>query len=67
MSRPTVFAVMRAAIEIPVQTSGAGETLEQLYEAAKNDAEGIIRCKLPNQFRLIGKVEFSHAVIKESP
>lgn len=67
MSGPTVYAVMKAAIEIPVQPSNSAETLKQLYEAAKNEAEGILRNKLTNEFRIVGKVEFSHAIVKEAP
>lgn len=64
-SKLTVHAVMKVVIEIPVQASNSGKTIEQLYNAAKNEAEGILRNNLPNQFRIVGKVEFSHAFIKE--
>jgi hypothetical protein len=65
MSKPTVYAVMKVTIEIPVQPSSSGETMDQLFSAAKNEAEGILRCKLTNEFRVVGKVEFSHAIITE--
>jgi hypothetical protein len=66
MSKPTVYAVMKVTIEIPVRCSGSGETVEDLYRVSKNEAEGILRNRLPNDFRVIGQVEFSHAVVKES-
>jgi hypothetical protein len=30
-----------------------------------DNSEGILRCKLTNEFRVVGKVEFSHAIITE--
>jgi len=64
VSRPTVFAVMKATIEIPVRCSEAGETLEQMHQAAQREAEGILRNSLPKDFRVVSGVEFSHAVVK---
>ena len=60
----TVFAVMTATIEIPVRASSSGETLQQMHDAAQREAEGILRNKLPPEFRVIGKVKFSHAIVK---
>jgi hypothetical protein len=66
MSRPTVCAVMTVTIEIPVRASGAGETFEQMHNAAKSEAEGILRNSLPaDKFRVVGPVTFSHATVKE--
>lgn len=65
MSRPTVCAVMKATILIPVRSSSPGETMEQLYTASKSEAEGILRNHLGDKFQVVGPVEFSHAVIKE--
>lgn len=72
MSKPTVYAVMKVTIEIPVRPSESGETFEQLHKAAKDEAEGILRnrtdCpKCGRWFRVSGPVEFSHATIKEHP
>lgn len=64
MSKPTVYAVMKATIEIPVRASESGETLEQMHEAAKREAEGILRNRMPDDVRVIGRVEFSHAIVK---
>lgn len=65
MNQPTVFAVMKATIEIPVRSSGPGETLLDLHTSAKREAEDILRNSLPaEKFRVIGPVEFSHAVIR---
>lgn len=66
MSKPTVYAVMRCTIEIPVQPSSADETFEQMHKAALREAEGIVR-RLSGEerkFRLVGQVEFSHAVVR---
>lgn len=38
--------------------------MEQMHEAAKREAEGILRNALPNKFDVVGPVVFSHAVIK---
>ena len=70
MKSPTVYAVMKVTIEIPVRSSESGETLEQLHEAAKKEAEGILRNKGVDKnghqwFRVVGDVQFSHAVIRE--
>lgn len=65
MGRPTVFAVMKATIEIPVRSSQSGETFEQMHDAAKHEAEGILRNSL-KEVRVIGAVEFSHAVVRVS-
>lgn len=64
MSNPTVYAVMKATIEIPVRPSGAAETLEQMHKVAKDEAEGILRNTLRDGMRVVGQVEFSHAVVK---
>ena len=66
MGRPTVYAVMKATIEIPVRSSGSGETFEQMHDAAKREAEGVLRNALKD-VRVIGAVEFSHAVVKAMP
>ena len=64
MSKPTVSAVMRVTIEIQVRPSGSGETFEEMHAAAMREAEGILRNKLTNDFRIVGPVEFSHAIVK---
>lgn len=66
MNKVIVYAVMRATVEIPVRSSESGETIAQMYEASKREAEGILRHSLPDDFRLVGQVEFSHAILKES-
>lgn len=65
MKKPIVNAVVRATIEIPVRSSSSEETMSQLYEAAKREAEDIIRTKLGREFRLVGQVEFAYAVVRE--
>lgn len=64
MSRPTVYAVMKVAIEIPVRSSHPGETFEVMHRAAQSEAEGILRNSLPPEFKVAGPVEFSHAIVK---
>lgn len=65
MGQPTVFAVMRVTLEIPVRSSSSAETFAQMHEAAKREAEGILRNKLTKDFSVIGPVEFSHAIVKD--
>lgn len=55
---------MQVTIEIPVRASEPGETLEQMNDAASKEAEGILRNKLGQEFRIAGPVTFSYAVIK---
>lgn len=64
MTKATVYAVMRATIEIPVRASSSEENLQQMHDASMREAEGILRNKLPADVRLIGKVEFSHATVR---
>ena len=66
MTKATVHAVMRVTIEIPVRTSESGETLQQMHDASRQEAEGILRNKLPPEFRIAGPIEFSHAIVKGS-
>lgn len=61
--RPTVCAVMKATIEIPLRSSSPGETFEQMHEMAMREAEGNLRLMLKDGCRIVGKVEFSHAVV----
>lgn len=63
--KATVSAVMKVTIEVPVRSSESGETMEQMYEASKREAEGVLRNKLTIDFRIIGPIEFSHAVVRE--
>lgn len=66
MSQPTVCAVMKVTIEVPVRSSHVGETFAQMYEAARREAEGVLRSRLPpDSFRVVGPIEFSHAIVKE--
>lgn len=62
--KATVHAVMRVTIEIPVRPSTSEETLQQMHDASKSEAEGILRSKLPPEFRIAGPIEFSHAMVK---
>lgn len=65
MDKATVFAVMKVTIEIPVRSSEAGENLQQMHDASKREAEGILRNNLPgDKFKIVGPIEFSHAVIR---
>jgi len=66
MATPTVHAVMKVTIEIPVRPSQGGETVEELYRISIKEAEGILRNRLPKDFRVIGPVEFSYATIKDA-
>jgi len=61
----TVHAVMRVMIEVPVRASSPDETLAQLLEAAQREAEGVLRNKLPREFRVCSQVEFAYATIRE--
>lgn len=65
MGKPTVLAVMQVVIEVPVRPSSASETFEQMHEAAKREAEGALRNRLPSDMRIVGPVTFSHATVKE--
>jgi len=60
----TVFAVMRVTLEIPVRPSGPDETLEQMHRAAKREAAGILTHALGNKAKVVGEIEFSHAIVK---
>lgn len=62
--RATVYAVMKVTIEIPVRCSEAGETMQQMHDASLREAEGALRNKLPDDFRVAGPIEFSHAIVK---
>ena len=63
---PVVHAVMRATIEVPVRASASGETLETMHKIAKTEAYHSLRDKLEGTgCRIIGEIEFSHAIIKE--
>lgn len=66
MSKATVYAVMRVTIEIPVRASSSEENLQQMHDASMREAEGALRNRLPDDFRVVGKVEFSHAIVKAS-
>lgn len=60
----TVYAVLRAVVEVPVRSSEATETLQQMMEVAKREAEGVLRNSLPTACR-VETVTFSHAVVRE--
>lgn len=64
MNKPTVYAVMKVTIEIPVRASGAEETLAELHRVSLREAEGILRNRLTDDFRVVGPIEFSHAVVR---
>tara|TARA_R110000851_G_scaffold109213_1_gene231372 strand:- start:1349 stop:1540 length:192 start_codon:yes stop_codon:yes gene_type:complete len=61
---PSVYAVMSATIEVPIRTSSVKETLEELHQASKKEAEEVLRNRLPKDFKVIGSIKFSHAVVK---
>lgn len=63
--KTTVCAVCRVTIEIPVRSSSPNESLQDLYRVSKQEAEAIIRNKLPDDFRVVGPVEFWHATVKK--
>lgn len=67
MTKATVHAVMRVTIEIPVRQSASAETLQEMHDASKREAEGALRNRLPPDFRVVGPVEFSHALVKANP
>ncbi len=60
----TVYAVIKATIEIPVRASNPKETLEELQRVALREGEEILRLQLPKDFRLVGKPKFSHATVR---
>lgn len=66
MSKATVNAVMRVTIEIPVRASQGEEKMEDMLVASQREAEGILRNKLPDDFRVAGPIEFSHCVVRAS-
>ena len=65
MSR-TVHAVMKVTIEIPVRASSPNETLAQLEEVSRKEAERILSNKLPPDFRVLGKPEFAYATVRST-
>ena len=65
MKTATVYAVMKVTIEVPVRSSSANETMEQLLNASQREAEGILRNKLDPAFCISGPVAFSHAIVRE--
>lgn len=64
MDKPTVYAVMKATIEIPVRGSSPAESFEQMYRAAKSEAEDLLRHKLSGTGVRVCELQFSHAVVK---
>lgn len=67
MKHPTVYAVMTATIEIPVRSSSPDETLQQLYDVSKREAEGILANKLGREFHLVqGSIKFHRAIVVSS-
>lgn len=64
MSRATVYAVMKVTIEVPVRASGSEETLQQMHDMSVKEARGILEHKLGREFRVVGQIEFSHAIVK---
>lgn len=60
----TVHAVLKVTIEIPVRGSSPKETLEELERVSIKEAEGILRDRLPSDFRVIGQPKFSHATVR---
>jgi hypothetical protein len=64
VNKPSVYAVMKASIEIQVQPSSAGETFDEMFKAAKREAEDKLRRLLSDGVRVVGQVEFSHAIVK---
>lgn len=65
-TQPTVYAVMKATIEIPIRSSSSNETFAQMHKVAKEEAEGFLRNEIATLgCRIIGPVEFSHAIVKE--
>lgn len=63
-NRATVHAVMRVTIEVPVRASSSEETLQQMHDMSKKEAEGALRNRLPDDFRVVGPIEFSHATVR---
>ena len=64
MTTSTVHAVMTVTIEIPVRASSPKETLEELERVSVKEAEGILRNKLPPEFRVIGTPKFEYATVR---
>lgn len=62
--KPTVHAVMKVLIEVPVRPSSPDETMQQMHDASKKEAARILQNKLPPDFQVVGPIEFSHAVVK---
>lgn len=65
MSNPTVYAVVKVTIEIPVRASESGEKLVDLHRVAKSEGEDILRHLLKDTgIKAVSPVEFSHALVK---
>ncbi|AGH31497.1 hypothetical protein LOKG_00061 [Loktanella phage pCB2051-A] len=65
-STTTVYAVVKVTIEIPVRASSPNETLLELQRVAVKEAEGILRNRLPEEFRIADTPQFSHATVRTS-
>lgn len=61
----TVCAVMKVMVEVHVRPSNGAETMDQLLKVSESEAEEILRRKLPNEIRVVGPIEFSHAMVRE--
>jgi hypothetical protein len=60
----TVFAVMKVILEIPVRPSHPSETLAEMHTAAKREAAAILNHALGDKAKVVGEIEFSHAIVK---
>jgi len=60
----TVYAVVKVTIEIPVRSSSPKESMEELHDVSLREAEEILKSKLTDDFRIVGKPSFSHAIVK---
>lgn len=67
MGKQTVYAVMQVTVEIPVQPSSADETFAQMFDAAKREADDILRTHLSlSHFKVVGEPTFIRAVVKDT-
>lgn len=60
----TVYAVMKVMVEIPVRASSPKETLEELERVSRKEAEWVLRQHLGAPLKVVGPMEFSHAIVR---
>jgi hypothetical protein len=67
VTKPSVYAVMTATIEVYVQPSNCQETFEQMFQAAQREAKDkLARINTHAGIRVVGEPEFKYATVREA-